>query len=244
MIKIDFKKFLRDSPRYIKDIFSPKYCAGCSIEGALLCDSCRTFLPPAIEFCPGCRKIYDNGFTHKQCLVNSPLLPERITSAFAYSGAAKDIILSMKFRKESRYANLLATFCIEKIKKDKELSDFIKSAIITYVPMFWIKENIRGFNQSRLIAEDITKTFKDNSTDLTTLLKRNRYGSTQSSLLRTERLKNTENLFSVGSEVNIKDKNILLIDDVCTTGSTFCACTAALKIAGVKTVYCLAAVQD
>ena len=79
---------------------------------------------------------------------------------------------------------------------------------------------------------------------MTNLLKRNRYGSTQSSLLRTDRQMNTENLFSVSNEICIKNQNILLIDDVCTTGSTFCACTKALKIAGAKSVYCLAAVQD
>jgi len=244
MIKIYFKKLLRDSPLYIKDIFSPRYCAGCNVEGTLLCENCKKFLPTAVEFCPGCRRIYNNGFVHKQCLANNPLLPERITSAFAYSGAAKDIVLSMKFRKESRYAELLSIFCIEKIRKDVELSEFIKSAIVTYVPMFWIKENIRGFNQSKIIAKHISKTLQGENSQLANVLKRDKYGSTQSSLSRTERLKNMEGLFSVSSEVSVKGKNILLIDDVCTTGSTFCACAAVLKIAGAKTVYCLSAVQD
>ena len=130
MIKVNFKKILKDSPQYVKDIFFPRYCAGCGIEGTLLCASCKNNMSSAIEFCAICRKICKDGYTHKQCSINNPLFPERITSVFTYSGAAKDIILSMKFQKESRYANLLSTFCIEKIHRDKELSEYIQSATL------------------------------------------------------------------------------------------------------------------
>jgi ComF family protein len=105
--------------------------------------------------------------------------------------------------------------------------------LIIPVPLHPSKERSRGFNQSLLICEGISKVtgLPVDAKSLGRITKT----STQTKKSRYERWKNVEGTFSVDDQTGISGKHILLIDDVITTGSTIESCvTELLKAEGVK----------
>jgi len=107
--------------------------------------------------------------------------------------------------------------------------------IMTYVPLDPKRKKVRTFNQSQLIAEIIKKNF-----DLPLqhkLLTRTPSHRPQSLLGRSERLVNVRGIFTVKKPEKVRHKNIVLIDDIFTTGSTVNECTKALLAAKASSVY-------
>lgn len=109
--------------------------------------------------------------------------------------------------------------------------------IIIPVPIHWTKLIFRKYNQAALLASDISKLLKIPSNCI--LLKKQRHTLSQSTLSAQKRSKNLKNAFYVDkTKTNlIKNKNILLIDDVMTTGATVRECSKVLIKSGCATVY-------
>ena len=103
---------------------------------------------------------------------------------------------------------------------------------ITYVPMEKKKEKKRGFNQAELIAEELGKIL---GKKVVPLLRKVRETRSQTELNEEERLINVKNAFSAISKV-LPD-NVLLVDDIWTTGATMKECSKVLKKAGVKNIF-------
>jgi len=104
---------------------------------------------------------------------------------------------------------------------------------IVPVPLHYKKEAIRGYNQSSLIAEGMNEILSIPVFDK--VLIRNRHTESQTKKTRAERVQNMEEAFSIKSPELVKDKHLLLIDDVLTTGATLESCALALlKIPGIK----------
>jgi competence protein ComFC len=121
------------------------------------------------------------------------------------------------------------------------LSDFFlkKSDVIAPVPLFWWKRLRRGYNQSQLLADVVGS---ECGIGVKRLLRRVKNTKTQTALNEESRKENVSNAFEV-NDGNIKDKIVLLIDDVLTTGATVNECARVLKHAGAKKVYaCVAAI--
>ena len=101
------------------------------------------------------------------------------------------------------------------------------------VPLHPVREKKRGFNQSQLIAEGISSL--TGKVIVSGNLVRVCGADTQTIRSRTERWKNVEGIFAVTDEEEFRNRHILLVDDVITTGSTIDACCAALSgIQGIK----------
>lgn len=104
---------------------------------------------------------------------------------------------------------------------------------IVAVPLHPSKQRKRGFNQSGLIAEGMSSSLGIPFYD--SILVRTKASGTQTTKHRYDRWKNVEGIFSVMQKEKIRDKHVLLVDDVITTGSTIEACaTELLKISGVR----------
>ena len=110
---------------------------------------------------------------------------------------------------------------------------FNTEAIIP-VPLHVSRQKKRGYNQSTLLAQSLAKRL--NQPTLTHNLIRNRPTKTQTELNMVERKKNVTDAFTYIKNSQLS-KRILLIDDVCTTGSTLDACAKSLKLAGIQYVY-------
>jgi ComF family protein len=218
-MKIWLRTTLKKVFDFALEVIFPKNCIGCGTAGALLCADCKSTISPAPA------QTYSNTF-----------------AACAYKGLVQKIFVSIKLRKESRYVSVLGNLLIETIRQNPKLQEIIARSEITYIPMHWMKRNIRGFNQSELLAKQIAKSFDKTPV---AILKRSKLGSRQSALGKNARLENTRDLFRISSQnIRLDGKDIVLIDDIRTTGATLAAARQVLLDAGANSVFNLVVAQD
>ncbi len=146
-----------------------------------------------------------------------------------YNDISSKIVLELKYNHRKYYAKEIA-------KMMQTNSDIFKNIdLITCVPSSKRTLRSRGYNQAKIIAEQLAKAFNlpviETLTKLDTKL--HQTGSSQ-----RERLKNLKGTFKICDGVDINNKNILLVDDVFTTGSTLDECAKTLKKAKPKAVRC------
>lgn len=164
---------------------------------------------------------------------------DTILHVFAYKDLVRNLIISYKFNDKSY---LYKTFC-EFMVKNKKVFDFIKSYdIIIPVPMHKSKIRKRGYNQSELIAKELAKKLEI-KIDTKVLIKI-RNNKVQSTLNKKEREENTKNVYKIRNEAKIKNKKILIFDDIYTTGATVNACVQELKKANVAKIGILTLAKD
>lgn len=154
-------------------------------------------------------------------------------AAFEYDDKISPAVILLKNGVCGNSAFALGTALAERIKKSG-FSD--KIDMIIPVPMYRSDKRRRGYNQSELIARIISRELSIPL--ITDAVVKCRKTSAQKLLGRDERIKNLSGAFSVCDAKLIRGKNILLIDDVCTTGSTFAELTKLLKENGADTVCC------
>ena len=107
--------------------------------------------------------------------------------------------------------------------------------LVTVVPLYKGRLREREFNQSLLIAVPIAE---EHSIILINALEKTRKTRYQNELLKGERLRNLEGAFAISPRADIKEKRILLIDDIMTTGSTLAECAKTLLKGGAGSVKC------
>lgn len=152
---------------------------------------------------------------------------------FYYEGVIRKTILEYKFNDKSYLYKTFANFT----KKNKKMCVQIKKYdIIMPVPISRKRNNIRGYNQSTLFARDLANEFKIQFIEKGLIKIKNNLP--QSMLTKEERHENTKGVYKINSKnINIiKQKNILLVDDIFTTGSTVNECSRILKEYGVANV--------
>ncbi|MEG1719376.1 MAG: ComF family protein [Clostridia bacterium] len=154
---------------------------------------------------------------------------------FFYTLSIKQAILRFKFRNQKNLSAFFAKFmCVAFMD-----NDFLKD--IDYmipVPISKDKMKRRGYNQSLELAKDIE--LDKNIEILDKVLIKTKVNKTQSNMLNIkEKVSNVSGVYKVVSNEKIKDKKILLIDDIVTTGATANECAKALIDAGAKEVLLL-----
>jgi ComF family protein len=153
------------------------------------------------------------------------------SAAFFESGHLREVVHKFKYDNlfilGKSLASLLATcYTINQMKAD----------IIVPVPLHKSRMKERGYNQSAVLAKELARLLHL-PVDEKTLI-RHRKTQSQMSLNAIDRQKNVANAFSCQRN-SLTTKNVLLIDDVCTTGATLDACAATLKTHGAMTVNAL-----
>ena len=154
----------------------------------------------------------------------------------------KKSIWFLKYKGKKRLANVFAEILYGKILE--ELSDLIlfenfHQPILIPIPLAPKRKRERGFNQAELICQKLIKLDKNSHTFelMTNVLIKLKDTKHQAQIEnRTERLKNIINSFSVKNIELIKGRNIILIDDVTTTGATLQEARRVLKQAGAKKI--------
>lgn len=157
---------------------------------------------------------------------------EYATSFYTYSKGSRfqKLIHKLKYHNKKQIGFELGKhlgYCL----KD---SEFFKDIdLIIPVPLHPKKEKIRGYNQSAIIAKGIGNTMQKPIE--TNNLVRWVHSETQTRKNKLERWQNVDNIFKIIDPNNLKNKHILLVDDVVTTGSTLESCAhALLEAEGVK----------
>jgi len=105
--------------------------------------------------------------------------------------------------------------------------------LVTSVPMWKDKRRVRGYNQAELIAREVARLW---GVDYLETLVRNRETRPMYGLSRKARQDNIRNAFQQNPKLEIRDKTLVLIDDVWTSGATIGECTRVLKRAGWKKI--------
>lgn len=145
-----------------------------------------------------------------------------------YSGVLKKLVLEFKYNKNFIAGSLLAEFLCEVISENN-----IDIDVIVFVPSSKKALRERGFNQCEYLAKEISKKLK---IDLCKDIIKVKNTKEQKLLSKEERYKNIAGAFVLKSERNIKNKRILLIDDVITTGATLHECEKILKLNGATSI--------
>ncbi len=152
----------------------------------------------------------------------------------------KRAIWAIKYNKNQKiikkFSNLLYEFILENITDEMIFSNFNNPLLIP-IPMHKNNLRERGYNQSELLVNEIYKIDDGKNFDISldTLTKTKETPHQSKLKNKTERLKNLKNCFCADSE-KIKNRNIILIDDVITTGTTMNEASKTLIEAGAKKV--------
>ena len=150
---------------------------------------------------------------------------------FLYQGIIRRIILKYKFQER---AYLYKTFVNFLSKNENFFEKMRKYDTIVPVPISKKRFKLRGYNQSVLVAKEISKII--NMKIETKCLVKTKNVIEQSKLNKEERIRNVEGVYELANESKLYKKRILLIDDIYTTGSTVNECSRILKKAKPKSI--------
>lgn len=188
---------------------------------------------------------------------NKMFVFEQHAYLFLYKDQIRRKIIEFKFHDKPYLGKTFAKIMI----KSKKICGFLqKYDIIIPVPMYVKKEKKRGYNQANLLAKEIMHQInrlsqkKEKQNDSIEQIQNLQYEPTilrkivdtknQSTLNKQERMENLKNAYKIVNAEKIKNKKIVLVDDIFTTGSTANECAKVLKQAGAKQVAVLTIAKD
>lgn len=215
----------------------PSYCSLCQYPSFqhFLCKACYQDLPWIQNACITCASEFTNQHEQNQgmmcgaCLQTPPPY-DKCVALFSYQPPVSQLILALKFHRKLAYGRLLAEILAE--KANEYYNKHLKPDLIIPMPLHPNRLKERGYNQALELAKPLAK--KIDITLSTDLCSRIVDTQTQSSMIANNRRNNVKQAFAV--HASLKNKHILIIDDVITTGSTVCALSQQLQLVGAKTI--------
>ena len=155
-------------------------------------------------------------------------IQDEILSYGYYGGVLKELIFQFKYKSNFTAGKIISKLLEEIIKEENIIVD-----VICYVPMCKKSIKKRGYNQCEIIAKDLSKELK---IPVAHCMKKIKQTKEQKTLSKAEREINILGAFEVTNKNDIENKNILLIDDVLTTGATVKECSKILRKYNVNKV--------
>jgi len=223
--------------RMALDLLFPPRCVGCGKEGDFLCHSCLQALPGIVPpLCPRCGKPHPGGTLCSSCADWQTEL-DGIRSPFRFDGVMRQSIHQLKYKNLRALAMPLAV-----LLNDYLTTNPIPGEILVPVPLHGKRLRERGYNQSSLLAKELSKLTR--LPVVNDSLIRHRFTPPQTRTTTVdERRSNVVNSFTC-LDHRLRDKQVLLIDDVSTSGATLDACAVALKAAGATSVWGLVLARE
>ena len=242
MSLVMIKRFFLDLKDDILDFVYPQTCPICQNplkrEEKDVCEECwkaLTLLPS--PYCPYCKSFLEDEdeITNHQCAYLSKPKEKRILavrSLGTFDDHYQKLIHRLKYDKKIHLGRRLAQRLGEITSQEK---DFSNCDVVIPVPLHRARQRERGFNQSEVLAEGISQaTGLPLARDI---LKRKKNTKDQTYLNVQQRAENVKGAFVVIHPDKIGDKNVILVDDVMTTGATLNECARMLLDSGAKNVF-------
>jgi len=189
--------------------------------------------------CPICKTPLDKKIICESCsqlIVKNPPSDysfiegvDEVIVASNYFGVVRKLILDFKFAGKMEYADYIADIMAESLIKHK-----LYTGVITFVPMYRDKEFQKGYNHAELIAKSISNKI---DMEFVKVFEKIRNTREQHGLHKDKRHENLKDSFKV---VNIRDE-IIIVDDIITTGSTIAELAKVARKSGIKKVTALIA---
>ena len=223
----------------------PPVCGICGkMKESYLCKECQTKIENEVVFLNKTDKyVIANNIknnTRNSNISDNIKYFSSHTYLFSYTTPIREKILQYKFKEQAYLSNMFSEFFV----KNEKICGFLqKYDIIIPVPM--TKKNVRkrGYNQSELIAKQLAKNIPNLKEEKYILIKV-KENRTQSSLNRQQRQENVKDVYKLQNVEKIKEKNIIIFDDIYTTGATVNECAKVLMLGGAKKVAVITIAKD
>lgn len=196
--------------------------------------------PLDYQLCPVCEKsITDKGFLCKFCRETKNSSLDGLIAAVSYENPdIRNLVYNFKYHFVANIAEPLANLISGALIRN----DFVLPDLLCPVPLHPKRLRWRGFNQSLLLAQYISRELvPPMEIEVADILERKYYRRPQMEIkIYRDRLRNMQNIFRLKPDIDItqlKNKKILLIDDIATTGATLEECAKVLKAAGARKVF-------
>ena len=190
-------------------------------------------MPP---LCPKCGKPQPSGILCPSC-VSWQAEIDGIRSPFRFDGVIRQAIHQLKYRNLRALAVPLA-----KLLQDYLTTSHVPGEALVPVPLHQKRLRQRGYNQSRLLAQELGKLINFPVVDDCLIRLRHAPPQARTSTV-DERRSNVADAFTCRDH-RLRDKQVLLVDDVSTSGATLDACATALKAAGASSVWGLVLARE
>jgi competence protein ComFC len=221
----------------VVDSFFPKRCVGCGRLGGFLCPECleklSRLLPP---LCPNCGRPQASGIVCPDCWQRQTEI-DGIRSLFRFNDIIRKAIHQLKYRNFKAISP-----CLAELLADYLRSNPLPGEALICVPLHPRRLRERGYNQSNLLARRLGKRI-DLPVIENCLI---RVTQTQPQVRAAdveERRRNVADAFMCRDE-RVNGRQIILIDDVCTSGATLESCAVALKNKGATSVWGLTLARE
>ncbi|MCX6704930.1 MAG: ComF family protein [Candidatus Woesebacteria bacterium] len=217
----------------ILDLVFPKTCLGCGRLGSYICSDCVAKVRLAQPICPYCERASIDGITHVRCQKKLGL--DGLISIWEYEGVIRKAILALKYKYATLVGQELTDHFLHQL-----LTGFlpVNSKVLVPIPLYWYRENTRGFNQSIEIGKSISEAM--NWKFLPDLLIKKQSTISQVELKGDDRRQNLRGVFTanpIHKSLFVNLNSVIVFDDVFTTGSTLREAAKVLKRAGVEKVW-------
>jgi ComF family protein len=224
----DWRHRLAAAGEALLDLFFPPRCPGCGRVGFTFCQACQSRIEPCPA--PACTRCGQPLAAERHCSTcqQTPSQLDRITSCAIFAHPLRDAIHELKYNNSRNLARPLGARMVATWRHGNLTAD-----VIIPVPLHAARQAERGYNQAALLARIVSREVGV-PIDEAALL-RSKATQQQALLKAVERRENVKDAFACRGDVMGKD--VVLIDDVCTTGSTLEACAAALRAAGAASVW-------
>jgi ComF family protein len=244
----DFLLELKDD---VLDFVYPQSCPICrkplGKKEKEVCEDCwRILVIPPAPFCPHCKSFLEQSseFLEHVCPSLSRAEDRRIAavrSLGTFDDHYQELVHRFKYGKKIPLGKHLAYRLGEVVVQEK---DFAGCDLILPVPLHRARYRERGFNQSEIVAEGISQA--TGIPVLNGILKRKKNTRDQTYLNAQQRAENVRDAFVMGRPEMVKNKKVILVDDVTTTGATLNECARMLQRAGADMIFAatLAVVVD
>lgn len=204
----------------VLDLLYPPVCLVCEAYAEPLCPECRATIravPPDLELPPGLAGVLSVGY-HEEAL--------------------RSAVLKLKFQRDAALVEPLGLLLAETLRP--YLADWRAEALVP-VPIHWSRRWERGFNQAELLARRVSRVL---AVPFLPALQRRLKTPPQVGLEAQARRRNLRGAFAVRRAAEIRNRRLVLLDDVRTTGSTLGECAAVLHGAGARAVFGLTLTFD
>jgi ComF family protein len=219
--------------RVALNLLFPRWCINCGKEGEYICGDCRllfkAIIPPV---CIRCGRPQTEDSTSGECsgCTGWQTRIDGIRAPFLFDGVMRDVVHEFKYRNLRALASELAALMHGYLTMNP-----IPGNVLVPVPMHPRKLRERGYNQSVLLAQELGKLAHFPVVE--DCLVRRKYTPSQArSFNIIERRNNVTGAFAC-RDGRLRGKQVILIDDVSTSGATLNMCAGVLKSAGAAAVW-------
>ncbi len=242
MFQLEIAKPLFQLKNDLLDFVYPQSCPICKEpldrEEKEVCENCwRNLAILPYPFCPYCKMFFEEEEAeHEHRCVSPNRFEDQMNFAVRSLGTFDDhyktLIHRLKYEHKIPLGKRLAQRLGEQLTQDK---DFINCDLVIPVPLHKSRQRQRGFNQSEILAEGVSQVTKIPLA--TKILMRKKNTKDQTHLDIQQRKENVKGAFAVTQPEMVMGKNVILVDDVITTGATLNECVRMLLDIGAKRVF-------